>query len=135
MNASLIAARLDAACDSLAWVRPALRSGVPPEYPAAYVLIMSESADANPLIGVHSQIVTTRFAVEVMVANSASPATGGEAQASLEAVRDEIKAALLGWQPAPEAEPISFAGGQLIEFAGNLVIWRDTFTTKEEFRQ
>ena len=135
MNVSQISDRLADACHSLKWVKPALRSSVPAAYPAAYVLVTSETADRNPLIGAHSQIVTTRFAVEIMVTNSTSPATGGEAQADLETVREEIKAALMGWQPTPEHAPCEFTSGQMVEFAGNLAIWRDTYTTSTEERR
>ena len=135
MKADLISDRLIDQCASLAWVKPALKSGTPAAYPAAYTLVVSESADSNPLIGAWSQIVTTRFAVEYMVTNQQAQSTGGPAQDDLEGIRDAGKAALIGWAPEAEYDGCTFTGGRLIELTANMVIWRDEFTTTKEFRQ
>ena len=135
MKADLISDRLQDQCPMLAWVKPALKSGTPAAYPAAYTLVVSESSDINPLIGAWSQIVTTRFAVEYMVTNQQAPGTGGPAQTDLEDIRDAGKAALIGWAPEEDFDGCNFAGGRMIEFTANMVIWRDEFTTTKEFRQ
>jgi len=98
-------------------------------FPAAYVLPLSDKGDSNKMAGAHRQRMEHRFAVEIMVKHAGQAATGGPAAASLEAVRDSVKAALRGWSPAG-LDPIDYAAGRLIQFEAGRVTWRDEYTTK-----
>lgn len=132
MYIGTIVERLRDACDGLRQVLPALEGAQPGGYPSAYVLPLAERAlgeDGGELLDAHAQRIEARFAVELMVKHAAQAASGGPAQEALEALRDEVKAALAGWQPAPEFAPVAFSAGRLVDFAGGLAVWRDEFVT------
>jgi len=129
-----IVTRLTAQCPSLTQVLYALSGAVPATYPAAYVLPLSDSAAANVLLGAHSQIITSRFAIEIMLKHAGQAASGGPAAEALEAVRTEVLAALKGWQPTPEHDPIAYVGGRLIDFQAGMATWREEFSTRHDSR-
>lgn len=120
-----------AVCPSLKWVELALTSAIPTAFPAAYVFLLSEKAAPNSLDSAFvRQEVTAIFAVEWMVRNAAAGAAGGAAAVSLETLRDEGMAALLGWSPSESFRAIEFAGGGLLAYADGAATWRDQFSTK-----
>lgn len=121
--------RLAAQCPGLRQVRLALEGALPGAYPSAYVLPLSETATPAELHDSDEQRIEARFAVELMVKHAAQAASGGPAQEELETLREEIKAALIGWQPGALFTPVAFAAGRLLDFSGGLAVWRDEFTT------
>lgn len=126
--------RLQDTCPSLRQVLLALTGAVPASYPAAYVLPLADSATPSRLHGVHSQMVTARFGVEIMVKHAGQAASGGPAGEALEAVRNEIRAALMGWCPGPEFEPVTYVSGRLVNFEAGLAVWREEYSTRFEQR-
>jgi hypothetical protein len=129
-----IVSRLSAQCPTLTQALYALSGAVPVTYPAAYVLPLSETAGENPLLGVHSQIITSRFGIEIMLKHASQAASGGPAAELLESVRAEVMAALKGWQPSPAYDPIAFVSGRLVEFQAGMAVWRDEFSTRFDSR-
>jgi hypothetical protein len=129
MLLSPVVDRLKAQCPGLRQVLLALEGAQPGGYPAAYVLPLAEDAEHDELLEAHAQRITVRFGVELMVKHAAQAASGGPAHETLEALRDEIKAALAGWEPGAGFTPVDFAAGRLMDFAGGIAVWRDEFTT------
>lgn len=129
-----IVTRLQSECPALRQVLLALTGAVPAAYPAAYVLPLADHAAPNPLLGAHSQMITARFGIEVMLKHAGQPASGGPAHEALEDVRGQILAALKGWQPDPNFEPIAYTGGRLLQFDAGLAVWREEFTTRFDAR-
>lgn len=129
MRLSTVVERLRTACPSLVWIELALKSAIPTNYPAAFVFPLAETPQANSLASAMIQRVPTHFAVELMVKHTAAAGTGGPAAELLEDVRDEVRAALLGWVPLAGVAPLEFAGGQLLDFTAGIATWRDQFST------
>jgi hypothetical protein len=134
MRLAPIIARLQDQCPALRQVIPALTGAVPASYPAAYVLPLADAADENRLMGAHSQRITAKFAVEIMVKHAAQAASGGPAGEQLEAVREEVRAALKGWSPGPEFTPIDYLSGRLVNFDAGLAVWREEYRTRFDQR-
>lgn len=134
MRMAAVVARLQDQCPDVRQVLSALSGAVPTAYPAVYVLPLQDSADANPFLGAHSQIVTARFALEIMLKHGSQADSGGPAHEALETLRDDLRAALKGWQPAAEFEPIAYLGGRLIGFEAGMAIWRDEYSTRYDLR-
>lgn len=94
----------------------------------AYVVPLQSRAGGNGLVNAVSQRVEVSFAVAFWSRN-VSDAQGGGAMDAVTETSESVIAALLGWSPAPEIEPILYAGGRLMRFANNAVLWGDEFTT------
>jgi hypothetical protein len=129
-----IISRLQGQCPALRQVLYALTGAVPTSYPAAYVYPLNDSAGDNPFIGAHSQIITSRFGVEIMLKHAGQAASGGPAAEALETIRAEILAALKGWQPSLAHEPIAYAAGRLLSFDAGMAIWREEYVTRYDAR-
>jgi len=130
MNLTPLITRLRAECPALRQVIHALASQPPASYPAAYVLLLSEKAQPNPVFGGHRQRITATFMVELMVKHAAQAGSGGPAAEALDAVRESVLHALIGWPPSPAHDPIDYTGGRLLQFEAGIAIWRDEFTTQ-----
>lgn len=104
----------------------AIGNGVVPS-PSCYLFPMAESADDNATFGRFEQRVRVAFAV-VLAATNRRDATGAAALADLEALRRDVKGALVGWPPDPvTGEPVHFTGGHLLRFEDGLLWWADEF--------
>lgn len=100
--------------------------------PCAYVLALAEDAGSNGLANAVSQRITVRFGVLLCV-RSLADATGAAGVEVLEDLRDEVRAALLGWAPA-DAEPIEYAGGALLDVVDGELWWQDGWRTAHHIR-
>jgi hypothetical protein len=96
--------------------------------PAAYVLPLAERADANGLANAVSQRVEVRFGVILAISNLRD-ALGKNAQGDLAGLRTSVFAALLGWQPDADHDPVTFGGGRLLQLQDGLLWWQDEFVT------
>lgn len=95
--------------------------------PSCFLLKLSESAEDSQLLGVVDQRLTVGFSVIVVSANLRD-ATGAAAVAGLEALRAQIRTALLGWVPDPAVgEPVRFSSGALLRFDDAKLWWADEF--------
>lgn len=102
--------------------------------PSAFVAPMSESAEVDGEVGPFDQRVTTLFSV-ILVVSNVSDETGAAALGGLQAMRDQVMQALLGWSPDAEfGEPIYYHGGDLGRFADSQMWWVDRFTVANYLR-
>ena len=98
--------------------------------PAAFVQRLSDAFDPNTGLGaLVSQRRNRRFGV-ITVAKSAT-----SSDEPLETARNEILAALVGWEPSGENIQISAVSGEAAAIEAGLVRWLDTFQYDEYERQ
>lgn len=99
----------------------------PKTLPAAYVLPLSEHPQGDDGVGEGvTQVVEATFGVALALSN-VSDAKGGAALGDLDAIRQAVREALLGWAPDGCEDGFSYAGGALLGFANNVLWWQDTF--------
>ena len=60
---------------------------------------------------------------------------GEAAHDALEVVRDEVRAALCGWQPKFADLPVDIIAGQIIGYDNYTLRWSDVFTTNYYYRK
>lgn len=130
MSVSAIISRIDAQCPGFVTVTHAMTSAAGMAYPAAVVALTRVDTEPPALIGIHQQLCRVRFGVYIVDARS--QAAGADA---LDGLRAELRAALVGWQPAgPYLEPLFYAGGQIGQYQDGLSFWREEFGTTQEIR-
>lgn len=93
-----------------------------------YLIAPMQKAGVNQTIGIVSQWVEVRFGVFCM-AFSAGDLLGSEGYAAVDAAQPAAFAAMLGWQPWTDADPIQYSGGRLLRLADGWSGWMDEFTT------
>lgn len=113
------AAEYDAAVDALAAA------------PAVFVVEQDNAADQPYLTGVADQLVSVR--VSCIIAVKLQRDTRGEGgRSALQVARGAVRAALLGWAPdASTGEPVTYAGGQLLDFLPGTLWWQDVYQVRE----
>lgn len=134
-----IAARLRDLCPSLLVVGDAAQFAAVvdqlPDTPAAYVIPLNERASANRFAsGAVHQEVDAQLGVVFAVRN-VTDARGAAANADLAALRAEVSAALIGWQPDGCSDHVLFAGGELVAFANGCLWWQDEYVTSYPVRK
>ncbi|MFZ4537820.1 phage tail terminator protein [Propionivibrio sp.] len=98
-----------------------------PPAPSCFLVMTSEVAEDNTLLGGYEQRLTIGFSVVLVVSNVAD-ATGSAAMGDLEALRSQVKTALIGWPPEPAiGEPVRYAAGHQLRFDDGLLWWADEF--------
>lgn len=102
--------------------------------PAAFVLANSERASENKT-GTMAvmQKNSVRFAVVIAVQNLRDK-RGEQAQVDLVSSRNSIVAALHGWQPDADFDPIEYGGGKLLQLSDQVLWWQDEFLTAHLLR-
>lgn len=98
------------------------------QLPAAFVLPLAMTAGDNRLTTGFRQRHVDAVGVVMVIAAVNSPAGAG-ADTALEAVHEALLAALAGWQPSADHEPMEFRRGALLDVGGGLVWWQDEFDT------
>jgi hypothetical protein len=101
--------------------------------PCAFVVPISEQAQANNTFGGHSQAITATFGIVICVTNFNDTA-GEAANEELELVRQEIRIALCAWQPDWAALPIDFNSGRIVDYDDLTLRWNDIFSTQFYYR-
>jgi hypothetical protein len=91
--------------------------------PIAFIYSKKENATASELINKTSQRVHKRFCVIIAAENS-----DGVSE-PLEDVRDQIRAALTGWQPDVTHDPCEFVDGEVLDVSKRMIWWYDTYIT------
>lgn len=90
--------------------------------PAVYVIPLSERGTQLPHTGSVDQL--ERRLVGIVLAVEAIDTRGGAGALDLAALRGRIKKALVGWVPEPDTgEPVTFQGGDLVDFPGDGRLW------------
>lgn len=136
-----IVARLKAEAGSLRLVEglaqlAALKQNPPSNVqPAAYVVPVSEAADDNRLANGIAQRNTVTFGV-VLCLTDLSDVRGEAAGDALDAVRGEVRDALVGWTPPGAAGPALYVGGETIDLDKfGALWWMDRFRATESIRR
>ena len=98
----------------------------------AYIILLGESAAGDTTAGHNEpvrmvrQMTTLRLGVILAIRNQRDR-RGDGALTELEAARQSVLRALLGWQPDDAAGATMFVRGQVAEFAEKTVWWQDEF--------
>lgn len=100
--------------------------------PAAFVLPLAESATHVDMTGGTQQRITQLFGVVLCVSNRRD-ARGAAALTDLNALRLQVRAALVGWIPEPaQHEPVHYVAGRLMKMDGDgRLWWLDDFELKQ----
>lgn len=112
----LVKERLEALAPALTSVEviediEAIAKGTPAGSGAAFVAPYRERGTANELATGFRQLIWVEFLVAFQI-RIADDSKGTARVAAFRAIKGEIETALAGWQPTPEAAPISLIGGQ-----------------------
>ncbi len=136
-----IVARLKAEAPSLRLVEglaqlAALKENPPSNMqPAAFVVPVSETAEDNRLANGIAQRNRVTFGV-VLCLTKLTEVRGAVAGDALDAVRAEVRAALVGWTPEGASGPALFVGGETIELDRfGALWWMDRFRATESIRR
>jgi hypothetical protein len=93
------------------------------DLPIAFVYGHKEGASGSELVGATSQRVAKQFTVIIAAASSTATTE------PIEDIRDQIKAALIGWAPSATHGEIEYVGGEVINVTTRMEWWKDTYTT------
>lgn len=119
-NCPLLAARVEVGMDVEQAKKRAVNS--------ATALVMDLAEQASPpatVTDVHMQRLTARFGVLI-----AMPDQRRRDRANgLRAVRQQVRAALLGWVPFDGATDVAYVSGQMSDAKDGVVWWLDVFET------
>ncbi|KAA5937603.1 hypothetical protein F3I27_21970 [Pantoea sp. Bo_2] len=99
--------------------------------PAAYVVPTGDNAGEQKSQTDYDQLVTEGFAVIVALDNRADQ-RGQNAYDSVNDIRAEIWAALLGWEVDENTYPIKYEGGQVISINRELLYYQFDFSAVRE---
>ena len=106
-----------------------IRSGL--GLPFALVVPIREAVDASHEDGLQTTVIE-EFGVVIGVDNT--PDTRGQASAAaLEALRDEVITALVGWTPTPTDtihQPVKYIGGEFLDMDREALVFVYDFSTE-----
>lgn len=103
--------------------------------PALYLIPLADRGRELPHTGTVDQLISVLFGV-LIVLDTARSAQGLDVILELEAVRAQVRGALVGWVPdADTGEPVTYAGGELVQFQGDGHLWwSDEFSLTTYYR-
>lgn len=101
--------------------------------PAAYVLPGTTGAQPNGVASGGFRQALRETAQVVLLTRNLRDAGGAAATQDLVAIRDAVRASLLGWVPAPGWEPLELVSGGLVGMEGDAVVWRDLVASEAQF--
>jgi hypothetical protein len=132
MRTSDLIARIEGECPGFAMVDHALTSAAEMTYPAAMVTPSKEDADPDGTVGqgAHTQEITQTYSIFFILERN--QATGKTDE--LDDLRDEVHAALLGWELDADHGPMNFVGAMLDRFHTGVVCWRADYSTETQMR-
>ncbi|MAN51214.1 MULTISPECIES: phage tail terminator protein [unclassified Marinimicrobium] len=97
--------------------------------PGAYVVLTRERPDNQEPRGGRQRAIVT-LGVVVAVRNYRD-VTGGELKDALNPILNGVRNALIGWTPPEQgARPMKWAGGDVIDYDDNTLLWGDVFQTQ-----
>ena len=99
-----------------------LRTGRPKSLPAVFVLPLSENA--RPVDGTMHSGDYVEMEFEIVYIASDQDNDDGDA---LSAIREDVHASLLGWQPEGTIYPAHFRRGSRVGYAKGMISWSDVF--------
>jgi hypothetical protein len=100
--------------------------------PAAFVVELASTPrqEGSYTLTVVTQTVQVTVAIVIAITLQQDTA-GGEDNSPLELARVAAREALLGYQITPDNEPLTFVGGQLLDFEPGTLWWQDVYVTSE----
>lgn len=102
--------------------------------PAAYVIPLDDNPEASQSSNGRRQQLRDSFAVVVVLSNTADERGQGSIT-SVRAIRKELWAALLGWNPDADHGPIEYEGGQLIDLDRARLYYQFEFSAETEIAE
>ena len=99
-----------------------LRTGRPKSLPAIFVLPLSENA--RPIDSTQQSGDYVEMEFEIVYIASDLVDDDGDA---LSAIREDVHASLIGWQPAGTVYPAHFRRGSRVGYAKGMISWSDVF--------
>lgn len=93
-----------------------------------YIFRERNNAGSNTLMNAVSQL-QTHYIGFVLVSRNVRGERGADSSDENEALCDALQAVLLGWEPSSNHSITEYAGGTLISFKNNLLIWRELYQT------
>jgi hypothetical protein len=102
--------------------------------PSLYVIPISEQAKSRIIGEFYTENTLLTIAIVTTVRN-VQDSRGQGAHQQLEPVRNEIKAALCGWQESTMTHPVHFIQGRIASYDNQLLRYIDVYTTHTSFRQ
>ncbi len=97
---------------------------------ACYIFQETRKVSDSNLVNFTRQRVSLSFAFIIVVRN-VKDARGSDAADACAALQEAVQAALLGWTPDSNSEPLEYAGGNLISFENGFFIWKDSYKTAQ----
>jgi len=94
--------------------------------PSAYVIVGDDDPEPNKFQSVSAQDVKDQF--EVVVVLEAPDQKSLTRIDQVHDVRALLVLALVGWEPAPEYDPIEYEGGQLVLINRHRLVYRFSFS-------
>ncbi len=101
---------------------------LPKSTPAAFVIPLEENPSGSAMGDMVIQRVAVTFGV-ILVVRNLSDAKGVAARQDMEALRAAVKAALLGWQPTADYDPLERGRSGLLAFKDMHMWWQDIYLT------
>jgi len=127
-------ARLQGNALSLTSVKPleeldALSRGTAPASGAAFVLPYRERGEPNPYsTGMFRQVVHVQFLI-VFILRKHDDASGGKKLLNYDLLKDEIEAAIAGWEPTENSEPCELGSAQATPLGNGVTAYVQTWQT------
>ncbi len=91
--------------------------------PSLYLIPLTETGRELAHTGPLDQQIAVLFAV-LFALDTARSAQGMDVLVELHTHRSQVRAALVGWVPDDETgEPVTFVGGELVQFQGDGRLW------------
>lgn len=134
----LVKARLEAQVSSLRRVSgaadfAAARSDLR-QTPAAFVIeLNNRPGPSRTGTLVVSQLNEIRFGLILAEKNLRDP-RGDSAKTAMNALREAVMAAVLGWTPEAEFDPCEYGGGRLLLMDDSVMWWQEEFVTRNLLR-
>ncbi len=103
--------------------------------PSLYLIPLTETGRELAHTGPLDQQIAVLFAV-LFALDTARSAQGMDVLVELHTHRSQLRAALVGWVPDDETgEPVTFVGGELVQFQGDgRLWWSDEFVLTTFYR-
>lgn len=121
--------RLTAECPSISKLSAAysIASAEAAQTPVVYIYPALEEARRSDTDNFVTQSIECQFALMIGVDNTTID--------TLDSVRDEIRAAMLGYVISADYDAIEFLRGEMLDNSASVVWWRDTYMTVRYVRQ
>ena len=104
------------------------------QVPAAIVVPVSDAGGENRSGGSGAlQVISTTIAITVVVPARNDPG-GSRARGPLTRCIDEVRAALIGWSPAP-SQALRLVRGSLVDIEGGRAWWEDVYEFQRIFNE